>query len=366
MNRIRLFFVKAIFAYCLVFIFQVNCTSAQAVKSHSKLVIGLAGTEPFVFKNDSNPKGIAVEIWNQIAAEKGWLFRFKYFNTVDSALQALDDTALGVVVGPVSITSNRLVTSRFSQPYYNSSLAIASLAKEPTLWEKVKPFFSLKLLTAVLVFLVILSTVGTLFWLAERKRNPEQFPEKPAEGIANGMWLAIVTMSTVGYGDKAPVTLRGRIIAGAWIVISIIFATSMVAGIASTLTLSSLSNKTITNIEQLNGRKAATVVNSTAEEFLQEHNVGVVSVVSMVDAIEKLHKKEVDAVVFDRPQLLYYLKTHHDKSLYISNAEYYKQGYGFAFPLNSKLVSPVNRSLLELAENQQIERVVDYYLGQNK
>ena len=108
---------------------------------------------------------------------------------------------------------------------------------------------------AIGVFLLILSIVGTLLWLAERKESPEQFPKGPLQGIGTGMWLAIVTMTTTGYGDKAPITLLGRIITGTWMVISIIFATSMVAGLASILTLSSLDSTTISSIEELSGRK---------------------------------------------------------------------------------------------------------------
>ena len=44
--------------------------------------------------------------------------------------------------------------------------------------------------------------VGSLIWLAERRRNAEQFAE-PLAGIGSGMWFALVTLTTVGYGDKA-------------------------------------------------------------------------------------------------------------------------------------------------------------------
>ena len=84
------------------------------------------------------------------------------------------------------------------------------------------------------------------------------------------------------------------------------------------------------------------------------------------EAMAKLKSKDVEAVVFDRPQLLYYLKNNNNEELYISKAEYYKQGYGFAFPVNSELTLSVNRALLELAENQEIERIINYYIQKDE
>ena len=355
------------FAFAILFLTtQLHAQNETNTSEKDTLIVGVAGNEPFVFSNNSRDKGIAIEIWEELADNKDWNFNYKYFDTVDAALQALSTGNLDLVVGPISITSARIDHMRFSQPFYNSSLAIVSRSDKLSLWEKIKPFFSIKLLMAVAIFLIILAIVGALLWMAERKKSPAQFPTDPLNGIANGMWLAIVTMSTTGYGDKAPITLWGRIIAGSWMVISIIFATSMVAGIASTLTLSSLSASTISNIEQLTQRKAATISTSPSEAFLREHQVTVVGVDDLNEAVSKLKNKEVDAVVYDRPQLLYYLKNKHDESLHIAKAEYYKQGYGFAFPLNSTLVYEVNRALLELAEHQETTEIITDYLDKDE
>jgi len=330
------------------------------------LRIGLAGSEPFVF--DKNDTGIVVEIWDKIAEKQSWDFKYIPFNTVERALSALDNEDLDLVVGPISITSNRVEKMRFSQPFYNSSISIISRIGNQSFWQKIKPLFSFKLLMAVGIFLIILAIVGSFLWLAERKKSPEQFPHDPIKGIGTGMWLAIVTMSTTGYGDKAPITLAGRIIAGSWMIISIIFATSMVAGIASTLTLTSIGSTTITNLEQLSGRKAATISGSPSAQFLSQSKIKSIGVSSLDDAMKKLENEEVEAVVYDRPKLLFYLKNNQgdNETLNISKAEYYKQGYGFAFPLDSKLVYSVNRTLLELAENQEIEGVIHNYIQKDE
>lgn len=342
----------------------VSAQNRQTKTDNDTLSVGLAGSEPFVFEDEN--RGIASEIWDEIADTKDWNYKYVSFDNVEDALHSLKRGDLDLVVGPISITSNRLENMRFSQPFYNSSISILSRVESRNLWQRIKPLLSLKLLIAIGAFLVILAIVGSLLWLAERKDSPEQFPNGVIKGIGTGMWLAIVTMTTTGYGDKAPVTLLGRVITGAWMVISIIFATSMVAGIASILTLSTLDTTTIANIEQLSGRKAATISDSPSEHFLKTSDVQVTGVSDLEEAFEKLMQKSVDAVVYDRPQLLYYLKNHNKEELYISKAEYYKQGYGFAFPEESELIFSINRTLLELAENQEKDRIIDYYIEKDE
>ena len=364
-KRKHIILLKHLFIYIVLLCF-VKPSKAQSVNltiTKDTLLVGIAGSEPFVFDED---KGIATEIWDEVADKRSWNYKYVPFKNVEDALHSLNKGDLDLVVGPISITSKRMETMRFSQPFYNSSISIISRVENKSLWQRFKPLLSFKLLMAVGIFLVILAIVGALLWLAERKESPEQFSKKALNGIGTGMWLAIVTMTTTGYGDKAPITLMGRIITGTWMVVSIIFATSMVAGIASILTLSSLDSTTISTIEQLSGNKVATITGSTSEEFLTKSKIKEIGVSNLNDAIEKLKSKDVDAVVYDRPQLLYYLKNNNNQELYISKAEYYKQGYGFAFPLNSELTLSVNRALLELAENQQTERIINYYIQKDE
>ncbi len=354
-------------SFCLLLFFSAGAVQAQSHKHNTAvhtLSVGIAGSEPFVFGQED--KGIAVEIWEEIASKNLWNYKYISFENIDDALHSLNKGNLDVVVGPVGITSERLESVRFSQPFYNSSISIISRTDNQSSWQRIRPFFSLKLLIAVLIFLMILCGVGTLLWLAEHKESPRQFSKDPVKGIGAGMWLAIVTMSTTGYGDKVPVTLPGRIITGIWMIISLVFATSMVAGIASVLTLTSLNATTISTIEQLSGHKAATVLSSPSEEFLKKYKIETVPAFNLNDAIAKLESKKVDAVVYDRPELLYYLKNNKSGNLSISKAEYYKQGYGFAFPPNSSLVLDCNRSLLELSEDQKTERIIHYYIQKDE
>ena len=51
--------------------------------------------------------------------------------------------------------------------------------------------------------------------------------------VGNAMWFALVTLTTVGYGDRAPVSKTGRAITAVWMVISLIAVSSITAGLAS-------------------------------------------------------------------------------------------------------------------------------------
>ncbi|MEO9022367.1 MAG: transporter substrate-binding domain-containing protein [Ginsengibacter sp.] len=329
----------------------------------ASLRVGIAGSAPFIIHENNNLEGISIDVWKSIASEAGWKYSTQDFQTVEEALQNLEDGKIDVIVGPISITSERTKKARFTQPYYQSSLSILSRSAPPTLWERIEPFFSKKLLIALFIFVFILGCVGTLLWLAERKENPEQFPQSFSRGVGNGMWCAIVTMSTTGYGDIAPRTLAGRIIAGSWMVISIIFATSMVAGIASTLTLTAMNHTVISNVEDLNHKNIAVTENSPASKFITEYGGKEVIIQNINDGMELLKEKKADALAFDRPQLLYYLKKHPEKDMIISHSEYEKLGYGFVFPLHSTLVHTANIYLLHDAESDKTKRVINQWLG---
>jgi polar amino acid transport system substrate-binding protein len=137
-------------------------------------------------------------------------------------------------------------------------------------------------------------------------------------------------MSKSGCGDRTPATFWGRLIAGCWMVISIIFATTMVAGIASTLTLTGLNTSTID------------IDDSPAEGFVHKYGALAVAVDSPEVGYKLLKAKQVDALVYNRTQLQYFLKNKHDKDVNLSIAEYDRQGYGFALPIHSTLLHKIN------------------------
>jgi polar amino acid transport system substrate-binding protein len=189
----------------------------------------------------------------------------------------------------------------------------------------------------------VLGIVGTLIWLAERKENPEQFPRRPVPGIANGVWFALVTMTTVGYGDRVPTTTAGRVVAGVWMVVALLTASSLTAGIATAITVAQLAPSRVASAAHRAG--------------------GRVSVVSAFEeGVERVATGAADAFVFDRPMLRYYLRKNPELELGVSEASYVTQGYGFAVA-DADLQHTLDVALLHVTEDGVVKRVTTEWLG---
>jgi voltage-gated potassium channel len=80
-----------------------------------------------------------------------------------------------------------------------------------------------------LLLLTVLAAGGS-FYLAERGNHPQ------VKTLADGIWWALVTITTVGYGDISPVTPIGRVIAGALMVAGM-FTLALFAGIVGSTLL---------------------------------------------------------------------------------------------------------------------------------
>ena len=330
------------------------------------LKVGLTGQAPFVIRNGQLQEGISLDVWQSLASDNGLEYRLIPQSNPEQGLDAVEQGRLDLLIGPISITASRLARPEidFTQPYFFAKAGVLLPMKAPTLFSRFQVLFGWAAMSSVLLLLTILVAVGGLIWLAERRQNSSQFPRAVVPGVTNGMWFALVTLTTVGYGDKAPVTRLGKGITSAWMVISLIAVSSITAGLASafTLFLSGASDEGIRSAEGLKEVRVGVVEGTSGQELAKRGSMRTVPVASLVEAIALLEQGDVEAVVFDRPAIRYHLKNHPERKVRLAPFTLAEETYGFALPADSPLRTPLDVSVLKMQRASEVELITKRYL----
>ncbi len=336
-------------------------SSPLAAQPAKVLKVGVAGSAPFVIPAEPFPSGISVEIWRELAQRENLSYQIIPQKGVKSGIDALARGKLDILVGPVSITAERLKQVAFSQPYYQADIGLLTLGRPPTLWSRVKPLFQIAIITSVGGLVFALFLVGNLIWLAEHRRNEQQFPKAYVRGVGSGMWFALVTLTTVGYGDKTPITKTGKIITGFWMLVTMVAASSLTAGLATamTLILSEQAENSFAHLDDIRSKRVAVVSGTTGENWARFYQARVMPSANLAQAIQRLISRQVEGVVFDVPALQYYLNQHPELPLKLADISFATEDYGFAFSPKSQLVQPLNVALFELKESGRLAEIIN-------
>lgn len=91
-------------------------------------------------------------------------------------------------------------------------LRLAKLGRMSRAWDDIRDAFHNRRHEFGLVLGLLLLTVlisGSLMYFAEAEAQPDKFGSIP-----RSLWWAIITMTTIGYGDTYPTTALGRVLGG--------------------------------------------------------------------------------------------------------------------------------------------------------
>jgi len=140
----------------------------------------------------------------------------------------------------------------FSPPFMTYGLNIMYDAAHPGFFESLFQSIAAPFTVNFGSFTFILTIIVAHFiWLFERKANSEQFPERYLDGIDDAVWWAIVTLTTVGYGDKVPITPAGRVVGLLWMVIGLCLSAILIGSMSTTFNEVSQGTATINSVHAL-------------------------------------------------------------------------------------------------------------------
>jgi ABC-type amino acid transport substrate-binding protein len=306
--------------------------------------------------------GISIDLWREIAAELDLAFEFRETD-LRGLLDGVADGSLDIAVAALTMTTEREVTFDFTHPFYHTGLGIAVAAKQKRPWLIVlRSFFSFTILRYLGGLFLLVLLIGSLVWCFERKKNPKQFGGDTKEGIGAGLWWSAVTMTTVGYGDKAPVTFGGRMVALIWMLLGIVLISVLTAHITSNLTLMQL-NSPVKGPEDLIRVRVGSVADTTSSDYLRENRIQFHSYKTASEGLRAIADGKIQALVYDMPILRYLIRKEFQGDLEMVPNPFLPQEYGIALPAKSPLREPINRVLLEKIHSPAWEDTLTQYLG---
>jgi ABC-type amino acid transport substrate-binding protein len=328
-----------------------------------RLRIGTKEAPPFAMKRGDGSRwtGLGIDLWEHVAAELDLEYEF-VAQDLDTLLSEVETGALDAGIAALTITAEREKTMDFSYPYYSTGLGVAVPQQSDLAgWLLVlERFMSLEFLSVITVLALVLLGAGFLVWLFERRQNPDMFGGGLTKGIASGFWWSAVTMTTVGYGDKAPATVGGRVVGLVWMFMSVIILSSFTASIASSLTVGELGTS-IRDLSDLRRDEVGAIAASTGAQLLRREGIRSREFDSVDAGLDALAAGEIDAFVHDAPLLRYALGQRYAGQLQVLPQTVGRQDYGIALPQDSELREAMTRVILRYLKSDEWAQLVAKY-----
>ena len=270
--------------------------------------MGVSVREPWAFKDARGDwDGIAVVLWNQMSKQEELGGVATTWVELEPGQEAALDAVRRGRVDHVLLVDASVEAEQVGEvlaPYHSSTLGLAR-PQSNKLWRVAKSFLTLDFLKIVLAVCVLLFLVGALIWLAERGDNEDHFDKSPKKGLWAGFWWSCVTMTTIGYGDKTPESVAGRIVAMCWMVV----AMGVTAALTTAMTSASLGPGSSTSLEipnDLREMSLGVIQGHGLERYLERERLEVKTFDSAQRAEQALQEGEVDAVIDDMARLRYF------------------------------------------------------------
>ncbi len=336
------------------------------------VLVGVRVVPPFVILDEEGTySGLTIDLWEYIATQMDIDFEYRELDIagllagvsrIGTDVESAEIPHLFAAASALTITAEREEILDFTHPFFVTGLGIAVPYKPTGLWEAMLAFFSPEFLWVVALLVLLLMFWGVLVWYFERVRNPDDFGGTPAEGIGSGFWWAAVTMTTVGYGDKAPKSFAGRFVGFVWMFAGIILISFFTASIASSLTVSQLDSR-VSGPQDLPFVRVGVLDQSATIDYLEENRIQYRSYPTIDAGLQAVADDQIDAFVHDAPIIRYYSVRDFRNEVRVLPGTFNDQYYGIALPLDSPWRNEMNLILLDFIASDEWEQLTRRYLG---
>jgi len=343
-----------------------DCALAAERRPTAPLRVAVYDVPPYgTVGSDGALSGLSVDLWRRVAEELEWEYRLTPISQMETILSGLEQGRFDAAIGAITITPEREARIDFSYPTHRSGVAVA-LPKETGPLAAIVSYVTVAadLGTLIVGIFALLLLLGVVIWLIERPgRSGKPPPEDSVVTLRDGLYWAVVTMTTVGYGDKTPKTPLGRLVAVVWMLSSVALVSLLSASLVSRLTAERVENSSIRAESDLSGTKLAAVAQSSGAEYLEGLHLKYEKYDNLAEALSSLANGQSNAVVNSVGALQYLVAARFAQVIRVPRVLLAPAFMAIALPDNSPLKKPIDRALIKITASPEWKSVEELYFG---
>ena len=304
--------------------------------------VGVTAYPPYAIDGgDGAWLGMGIDIWRLIAEREGWSY--------DLVPAELEDLQAGAVDLLLPVVASPALEERadLTLPFHTATMGAAA-ERESRLLSVVRGFVSWRFLQLVVSLSALLLAIGALVWLVERRRNEEEFSPGVLKGLGDGFWWAGVTLTTIGYGDKAPKTLLGRVLAMVWMLTGLAVSAALTAAVVTLAQPGSSAPLP----ERFAGETVSVIADTPTARYLESAGVEIAPRPDMDGILSALQSGDVTRAAAPAPVLRYAISERGAVDYGVSVTTLDPLMLALALPEGSDLRERVNRALLDVLSSE--------------
>jgi len=314
---------------------------------------------------DGTFSGASVDLWRRVAETAGIDYKLVSAPQMEELLSGVRDGRFDVAVGAITITPERAAHLDFSYPAHRSGVA-AALVRETGLGAALAAYalVALEMSSLIVAMVALLLLIGVVMWWIERPKGASaQVYDSSVMSLRDGVYWAVVTMTTVGYGDKTPKTPIGRLVAILWMLGSVALVSLLSASLVSRLTVEHIESSAPFKEADLMGKRLAAADFSSGAEYLEAAQLSFTKYASLQDALAALAEGREDAVVNSVGALRRQVAARYARTLRVPQDLLAPAYMAFALPEKSPYKKQIDRALMKITASAEWRAVEESYFA---
>ncbi|WP_186544746.1 ABC transporter substrate-binding protein [Synechococcus sp. ROS8604] len=330
------------------------------------------GSQPCSYREGGVWRGLAVDLWTQVAQRENLHYRLIQMPSIQSMLDATRVNELDVAVECINLSPNRLRVYQFSLPFQEDGQAFL-VANDPFSLSRafLAALLSPSLMRMVALLMLLLFVMSALVWWVEDYSSLAKCGRK---GPLH-RFIKVFTIILTGEGDAEIVdTSRGRAVLMAGYVVRNISSAVLVGFLTVELVQEAqgLASRRLSSFDELSAMRVGYKSGTVSEELLKELGMqladsspsskpGRVPIDSIRQSLVAVKEGRVNGVLADELQLRY-LKAHAASSeiipvLAMSGIRPELQGFALSPDLDPETVKRINLAISQLKRNGLVQQL---------